>query len=602
MSEGLILRETHHLWELRVSNLYQGESGVLNWLTFLPPGVGTKHQRSYLKKSTKQFLRAVIHRGPIKGTGNLGHATVVVMFGMLKVLARWMIKNGLWRYSEITPDHVLEYLATKKSRDASGVPATRSILDHVMILRKMWWHRSEHVGSLRFDPEIIELEIQSVVPGRDLIPYSPVDEAAAIALIKDAIDWVRTHGAYLTACSKKIWDEQSKEVGSTKSEKERRLKKIYSQFRDHDEFQKIQAELGMEGSHVHAVLTHAVSVTQGAAIIVLLFMVGLRVKELTRLDDDCVQWRRPETGEAISYLSGVAAKKAGVERYWVAGEPIPEIVEWLKGFYRPAKSRSKCKALLISRSQGAPVPLPGRRVTRMGSNTPVTLMRHFVNAPFRANRPAVPGLHPHKARKTFALFVVKRDKSALEALSYHYGHAYREFTDGAYIGSDMQLAQLLREEDRRELARALTDLLASNRLGGRGAMKISELQNSQNRTPQFAGKRTTEALVDRLISDGVYLAPCDWGYCVYSKSLSACHGDDQGPNQLNRTAEVCSGCANFVVTPSHLHWWNNRSKTDEEFLRRSDLPDQTRQLVMKRQERTKKILQDLVFSKKKAEV
>ena len=69
------------------------------------------------------------------------------------------------------------------------------------------------------------------------------------------------------------------------------------------------------------------TITLGAAVTLLLFMVGLRVGELVRLDVDCLEEQESPTGLPITFIKGVAAKASGRKRRWVAGEPLPSVIE-----------------------------------------------------------------------------------------------------------------------------------------------------------------------------------------------------------------------------------------------------------------------------------
>lgn len=336
-------------------------------------------------------------------------------------------------------------------------------------------------------------------------------------------------------------------------------------------------------------------------MVVLLFMVGMRVRELIRLDVDCLQVERKQAGVPVAYLSGIAAKAGGRQRRWVAGDPIPEVIEWLRVTFAPCRTVGGSQALFLARSSTALITPPGTSAHRMGVTAPIRLMQAFADSPFRADRPATPRLHPHAARKTFAKFVVKRDKRALEALSVHYGHAYREFTDGVYVGADFQLSQLLEQEDRDDLARTLTSLMQSSRTGGKAAERINEFRRQYQKDPSFAGKAVPQTLVDNLVRRGIKIAPCDWGYCVYSESHSACRGDAIGPNEVLKAPDVCSTCANFVVTTEHQAWWNDRVIREETFLTQRGLPEQTKILVKKRLDQSKALLAGLV-SRKTAKV
>lgn len=71
-----------------------------------------------------------------------------------------------------------------------------------------------------------------------------------------------------------------------------------------------------------------------------------------------------------------------------------------------------------------------------------------------------------------------------------------------------------------------------------------------------------------MIADGIKLAPCHWGYCVYVEQLSACHGDESGPNEIERSPDVCARCSNFAVTEAHRPWWEARFRADEVFLQK----------------------------------
>jgi hypothetical protein len=203
-----------------------------------------------------------------------------------------------------------------------------------------------------------------------------------------------------------------------------------------------------------------------------------------------------------------------------------------------------------------------------------------------------PKLHPHSARKTFARFVVLRDKRALESLSYHFGHTHRLITDGFYVGSDIELEKMISEEGRRDLANGLEDILRSGAIGGKAGNVLSTFRRNAV-SGKFRGRRALSSLVDKLIEEGIQLAPCDWGYCVYSQSLSACRGSERGPNEANRSSDICSGCANFVATERHRVWWSNRLERDAAFLCQSGIAEQSRQWVKKRMIGTEKVLRQL---------
>lgn len=186
-----------------------------------------------------------------------------------------------------------------------------------------------------------------------------------------------------------------------------------------------------------------------------------------------------------------------------------------------------------------------------------------------------------------------RDKRALGALVQHYGHLYAAVLDGAYVGSDIEIQEILDEESRSDLAEGLMDMLTSKRLGGKAGRALTDVRSKLRSNPQFMGKTSIEKVVKGMISQGMRLAPCDWGYCLYDQEMSACKGSPAGPNPVNRCPSTCSSCTNFVITEKYRPWWEERFKREERFLDRSDLPDQTRLLATERIEETSKILQTL---------
>lgn len=594
MSLDIFTHKTAYIWQLRTSDLYKDQSASIEWLHALVPEIGTKHQRSYLLKSMKQLLTAMVRHPTRKWRATLAHGTVLGWYKFIVSLARWMTEKDIWLFSELDIDDLLAFFKTRRARHGEGVPAAKSLAASIKLMADMWDLRSEYVGALRIDVRLFEDEIARVCEVRPPRPWNAIDDASALPLIFDAVNWIEQYGDYFVDLAENIYSRQKKELVALDFNKRKKcLAAIYGEVCRTETFDEVANKLGTSRRDAWT-LCRAFSATQGAALIVMLFVVGFRVSEAVRLDSDCVELREDEYGQTISYLRGVAAKKDGRAREWVAGYPIPTVVKCMERLFRPVRDEKDFSALFLARTSSAPVPLPGRRIARMSAMTPVTLMRTFANAGFRADRPQIKNLHPHAARKTFARFVVRRDKSALEALSLHFGHAYRDFTDGAYIGSDIELERLLAGEDREELGRALAVLLEAGKLAGKGKETIEEFKKNKVR---FRGKIALRSTIDDLIQKGTQIAPCDWGYCLYTPALSACGGNQRRPNEVNRSPEVCGGCANFVVTPQHEAWWNARVAREEEFLKEQKLPEQSRLVTERRLKQSKRILGELLHER-----
>ncbi|WP_149136820.1 site-specific integrase [Cupriavidus campinensis] len=529
------------------------------------------------------------------GGAGVSAGTTMNWFRLLRYLMAWMAARDLWRFSQLSPDHLLDFLTSISARhDPDGIVATSSLKHWLSLFERMWHLRREYPASLRFDPAPLRLEVSLNIKSRDNLPWKPLEESEALRLIRDALEWIDHHGNVVKSIVDRMWQERRRHVGLSRLARHQKVRTLYMDLDKEAWVGPIRASLDMENSPIDSVVTRLMTLTEGACIIALLFLVGMRSSELVRLDADCLCYEG-EPDDRLGYVYGFAAKKGGQRRRWVVAEPVAGVIRFLVELYKDIRHDAQQSALFLRKAQAAPIPLPDRTVHRMHASVLATKMAAFANAPYRRG-PSQCGitLHPHMARKTFARFVVLRDKRALESLAYHYGHVYRSLTDGSYVGSDIALARLISEEDRKELAIALTDLLTSGHVGGKAARVLMRRFDPRSEAPRLRGKKAVQSVVKRLIAEGVQLAPCDWGYCVYSQSMSACGGDMRGPNEAGRSPDVCASCANFATTDRHRPYWNERLSREEAFLRNNALPAQTRAIVELRVDRSREILSQLV--------
>lgn len=584
------LDPSSHVWILSTGPLHGHVPIKLRWLRTLPLDRGTQYQRARLIQSMKGLMKALIDLGG--ESGPLAAGSVLNYFGEMRRIVAWMTEKGIWSFRDLKPLDVVDYLVSVQEE------MKRPLCEHTIwakesLFKRMWHLRDQYMMPLQFDPLIIESEIRRSVKTRRAKPWRHMDEEFALPLIKDALDWVREHGPVIKDMVRKIWSERRTHVGLPKDEINRRVRSLYIGLLNDSNLEQIAIKLQIERSNPACVVSRIMTTTEGACIVALLFLIGMRASELVCLDADCmVQLGEPGLNQR-TVLKGFAAKRRGMPRTWAASDSVVEVVQFLVELYADIRSYTGQSTLFLGKTNASPIPLPGRKLPRFGPESLSPRLLAFVNSPHRGVTSEA-RVHAHMARKTFARFVVMRDKSVLESLSYHYGHVHSAITDGAYVGVDMALAKLLREEDRADLADALMDLLSSGSLGGKAGKNIKRIsgQVSAGRS-SFRGGRSLQATVDRLIKEGIRLAPCDWGYCVYSKAMSACGGDDRGPNAVRRAPDVCATCGNFSVTERHKHYWNERLSRDEEFLKIPGLPEQTKQVVHTRAAHSKAVLVSL---------
>jgi integrase len=501
-----------------------------------------------------------------------------------------MVERGVWRFSDIDPDHLLDFFSQIRSR-GNILPSESTVAHWIYDFEWMWELRGSYSHSIRVDVSTIENEILTRVKTRAKRPWSALDDDVALGLIKDGLSWIDRFGGYIRDVVHAAWKESETTVGLTRWERKKRSREFYRAIEASPDYHQLRDSLSTRFS-VHKTLGIALSLTEGACVFLLLTLVGLRASELLALNANTVVTDRQGGGSLTTYLSGPAAKKRGMPRRWVAGDPVPGIVEYLLSLTSfGSHENRRTGPLLLQRSAGAPMFMSRRRPRRWSRTCLVRRLSLFAVEGIRLDGVRATSIHPHMLRKTFAQLAVKRDKSRLESVAAQLGHAYSSFTDNCYVRPDHELYRLLAEQDRIELARGLEQLLTCENLGGKAAPAVRQIRESAR---TFRGRKSLTALVNDLIAHGVKLAPCDWGYCVYSKVYSACSGDDRGPNPAYRSPDVCAGCANFTVAAEHRPWWEERVRAEEAFLAHSDLPEQTRVLVEGRVRKSRNVLAGLI--------
>jgi integrase len=565
----------------------------IDWRTLLLPGAGSRHQRSYLLRSAKALLLALIDTAASKGD----LPAIGTVFGWLSLIRRLvhsMMKREVWLFADLRPDDMLDFLSAMRAVDGVSPASRRTVWNAARLFMRMWDLRALYAGSRRFNPNAFEIEIRQLAARGAVGRWQPLAEDQALRLVRGAIEWIGEFGGYAAELIHERCRLQPSPGQPTKHAIEKGQRMFNAAVELDPRLEKARVMLAMPEEHTSQVFHRLIRLTEGACVAVILFLTGIRSSELARLDVDRLREELRPDGGHDQFLVGVAAKRAGEGKRWVVCDPVPQAIGLLRTMYHDVRQEVGERALLLRRSGVLPRGEPGRRRSLAWAGHDVTgRLRAFAHGQDRREGRSVLRLHPHQARKTFARFVVLRDKTALGSLAYHFGHVYESVTDGSYVGHDIELAKLISSESRRELARCLTDLLSTTTMGGKAGTALSSRRRDLLEGSTFTGKRAVAEMVERLIDEGIELAPCNWGYCVYAKALSACSGDDKGPNPVRRAPDVCAACANFAVTERHRAWWEERVRRDEAFLQRPELGVQTVAVVRRRLEHASTVLQGL---------
>ena len=591
-----VIKTSAKRWTLKRNTVTHAGEYVIDWAGMQFGSKGTKHQKEYLRQSAKEFYEAQLSASE-KKYGELSSLTLQGWFIGLRQLTTWMTKNGIWRFSALCEEDIVAYVRERQRNGKGKTGAVTSTLDRIVsVFRSMWDLRMDYTAPLRVNPYRIS-ELGDIL--RNATPngwWQPIPDEMALELILDAMEWCGNVAPTLIKVLADLNTLYARKLGPKRKNIKARAKDAYAAISETEVFKALPVELRNCGEPVHRILYLAIRLTLGAAIVLILFLSGIRIGELVFLQRKAISRERHLDGHYYRYMHGIAAKKKGARRRWIIPDPVAQaisMVEELTGTVAPPL-RNAGGFLLVSFSGNSALAHRERRISKMAPGVATKMMQCFARSELRRNPfPKSRRFHSHQARKTFANFVVRRDKRSLEALAQHYGHLYTAVLDGAYIGSDRSLKSLLEEESLRDLTAGLTDILTSKSLGGKAGLAVGPHRDKILAAGRFRGKRAIKKVVDDLIKKGVTLAPCDWGYCVYAQDVSACRGDETGPNPVNRNPGTCSTCQNFAVTEKHRQWWSDRFSREENFLRQPHLPEQTRRVVEIRLAETSDVLRTM---------
>ncbi|MDN4056005.1 hypothetical protein QPK32_23340 [Massilia sp. YIM B02763] len=540
----------------------------------------------------KGFFYASITHAEARA-GLLSPGTVQLDFRRIRVLCNWMIEKGKWRFSSLTASDVMEFLeirlfARRSGCEDSGTVTQSSIGEYYGMLKQLWILRDQYVAPLQIDVERLVGLPELMARAMPNKIWAPVELTMAKKLLRWALSTVERSAPVEDALAE-IWASRKRWVGTTRNMCKQEFRKLLLRV---DARYSEQFVVGDALGKTR--LQSAIRNLEGAILLIILFFTGMRISEVLTLQTNCLVTRQHADGIVYCYLKGPGAKRKGRERLWVVPDVIADVVRLQIRLFAPIRELHKV-SMLFPRQFDAMRILTGRfkphALTGAGANL---IMREAIGGIGNNLCDLSSSFHAHRARKTFARFVVMRDKSALESLAHHYGHVYAAILDRHYVGNDFRLEELIRTEDIAELREGLTKLLTAANIGGKAGERMMMARERIAASPALRGKVTLDGVVENLVKNGLILAPCDWGYCVYAREQSKCKGNANGPNPILRAPSVCASCTNFAVADHHLPWWERRHVEQSKFLSRPGLPEQTKRVVSEQLAMTEKVLSSVI--------
>jgi len=545
---------------------------------------------SVLRTDAKTFLWS-LKIDPPAGLARIQDATVMRLFGSLRVLIRWMAAHQLTTFSALTEreaDRYIDVIALRRSTSGKLIGAvTRGM--HARVIRLIYQQGDKLAHPMVEEP----------FPG----------QSAGLSR-GDATAWAHTPDEIATPLlAAALWliGEPADEALALRD----RAQGVYDATLESGRSQTragfvVQAAMAGESLMTLAggsepvtstkQLRHRLDRVYDACFIVIAYLVGARLSEIAALTAGCIESHPSADGqERFAYLVGRIWKTSpdgqGRPHRWVAPAPVVRAVEVMERLSEPLRRHTgRNELFLIMASTGLIGPAPrvallrgavvGRRLNE--------LFAPFIGLPDWRGRPW--RLNTHQGRKTFARFVGKRDRTGLEALRDHFGHVNRVMTDRGYVGTDFELVDLIDAQTLQETRSVLEDLLTTQALAGRAGRRIAERSRFRGRTVDTE----VRAYIDQILNEtDMRLGVCDWGYCVYRQESSACQGDRDGPNPALRTQGACVTCANFAVSDKHRPVWASRSERNLALLRHPGLDPASQALARARLEECDTILRAL---------
>lgn len=519
----------------------------------------------------------------------------------VRVIARFYCgvhKEGIEKLSLLTPKKV-ENILVNHILPASKVKNIRTASFIFSVVRDLYLFSSWLEDGLTKDPLSFSIRSRLLSGLQYGKRWSAPDEPSSLLLLKKAMDVLEILPD-LVLPRLKIYAQAVIEANSFGLDSKKRVSNYAVEKLSEGGASKLTDIAGQPDSYCAlslskpAHLALLVKRLQDACFIVLTYTSGFRVSELRRMTSKSLIWREHINGEKYPYLIARRSKR----RYsaldnssggqddnnpWILSPGGVRAFSVLTEIASLVKERSGVDNVWACYSGNGLWPLRTavKKVSIPSSGAFNLRLNKFARFAGLTNDTGWNyKLHTHMGRKHFARFVVKRDRSGLGALALQYSHVTPTSVDISYAMPDLEFRRLIQDE----LAEVMNDVVADL-----SRQNPVNLFNSKGRSKRFFGSAVRGVDVKRLISQGLILIPCQWGYCDYERTLSACAGGEL-PNPVRRTPEICSSCPNFIAGSVHAQWWEEYLSDSDKILSLSAIPKQVKEILKARSAKARDIL------------
>ncbi len=336
-----------------------------------------------------------------------------------------------------------------------------------------------------------------------------------------------------------------------------------------------------------------------AAVIALQGLGGMRIGDVGEFQSEprqpdglpyCLIRRRSPTGLfELYFVRGRVAKRGSEDdepdEEWLLGShpvgsnALPDAVKAvlvLDELFRPWRELAGSGSLIVSLGSGMGPPRAARQQPEVALNTLRSGQISFV-----ANNVILPTeyadwvLSTHQWRKSYAEDIVTLNDGLLPAVQEQFKQLSRTVLETAYVGSAPYFNRIIADQR----AYATGDAMFAIVQGG--SIAVGETDKDVRAITENLGqlvknlpteRKKIGALRRMCEEDGVSLWGQPYGDCMFRGETARCHERELGefdpnakrPLVVHVCSELCSGCANLVISQRHRSYWQNRQY---EFLR-----------------------------------
>ncbi|MCL1089973.1 site-specific integrase [Shewanella profunda] len=309
---------------------------------------------------------------------------------------------------------------------------------------------------------------------------------------------------------------------------------------------------------------------EGAAIILILALTGMRQSELSGLSMDCFQETKTEflsTNYVSSFLRGMTYKYScfpeGEHHVWLVPSELKTVIERVNQLNQ--HRREKNQRLLLS-TDGHSDPLVASEAKKASNSLfllsginakhhyslrldSCTIVRRVTCFVGHSGVQTAEKITPHRFRRTLARFVALSPLGSVEALREQFGHHTADITQYYMQGGDDEVLNWI-AEDQSEFQKSVMDMQVDSSRPKHGGLGES-MMDKQYAARDFKTAKNLKAL-QKKIGTGMAVQLNAHSVSVRPIDKGACSNNCR----LNRIQ--CISCENCVITTAQLPFWEDQ--------------------------------------------